>query len=100
MQITSSLLLLCAGAAGANACYWNARSSTAGTWRVQHSEPKDHGGQRQTLTASRGSCRFTANVQDGCRLTVTSSSGCGTLTFQNLPEQKRDVGTFAKEFTA
>jgi hypothetical protein len=93
---------------GAQACYFSVKSSTVGTFSAQHSEPSgkylppdteipeqsllrqlaeyriDHGGAPQTMTGGKGSCSFTANVADGCVVTVIKESGCGSFTFTRV----------------
>ncbi|GAM38088.1 hypothetical protein TCE0_033r08549 [Talaromyces pinophilus] len=83
MQL-STLIVSIALASCAQACYFNVKSSTVGTFSAQHSEPSDHGGAPQTMTGGKGSCSFTANVADGCVVTVIKESGCGSLTFTRV----------------
>lgn len=44
----------------------------------------DHGGAPQTLTGSHNGCSFRADLADGCRVTVESEHGCGSLSFQRI----------------
>jgi len=47
------------------------------------------------MSGGKGACRFTAGIQDGCRVTVRSNRGCGTLTFRSTGA-KRDLEEFVQ----
>ncbi|KAI7784960.1 hypothetical protein LA080_008359 [Diaporthe eres] len=78
-MLTSALAV-----ATAQACYFTVHSSTVGDFKVQHSEPSDHGGAAQTISGSKGACSFSGNLADGCIITVTKNNGCGTLSFTRI----------------
>ncbi|KAF5878975.1 uncharacterized protein Bfra_001148 [Botrytis fragariae] len=55
------------------ACYFNVYSTTVGTFKAQHSEPLDHNGAPQTLTGKYLTCSFSADLADGCIVTVKTN---------------------------
>ncbi|TGO36348.1 hypothetical protein BHYA_0127g00030 [Botrytis hyacinthi] len=66
------------------ACYFNVYSTTVGTFKAQHSEPLDHNGAPQSLTGKHLACSFSADLADGCIVTVKTNVRCGNLTFERI----------------
>ncbi|KAJ0121902.1 hypothetical protein J7T55_002412 [Diaporthe amygdali] len=83
MQL-SLILASALAVATAQGCYFTVHSSTVGDFKVQHSEPSDHGGAKQTISGSKGACSFSGDLADGCIVTVEKNNGCGTLTFTRI----------------
>ncbi|TGO23946.1 hypothetical protein BPAE_0116g00060 [Botrytis paeoniae] len=70
------------------ACYFNVHSTTVGTFKAQHSEPLDHNGAPQTLTGKYLTCSFSADLADGCIVTVETNVGCGNWTTKSAGGQE------------
>lgn len=47
------------------------------------------------MIGGKGACSFTANVADGCIVTVIKEPGCGSLTFTRVGENQGENATLA-----
>ncbi|KAJ4338358.1 hypothetical protein N0V95_008075 [Ascochyta clinopodiicola] len=87
----SALIAAVALATGINACFLTAHSSTVGDFAVQHSEPKDHGGAKQSVNWSHGGCTIRGQLLDGCKVVTSSTTGCGSVSFTIAHPGRRSV---------
>ncbi|PVF93091.1 hypothetical protein CPB86DRAFT_132780 [Serendipita vermifera] len=89
MKLTiSAILCVALFSSGAHACYATCTSSTTGKFSIIHSEPKDHGGAAQYMNFSHGSCKGRAQIRDGCSVSVSNLSGCGSVSCHACPSER------------
>ncbi|KZM27965.1 hypothetical protein ST47_g890 [Ascochyta rabiei] len=92
---TSILLTAAALVSGIHGCFLTAHSSTVGDCHGRKSEPKNHGGARQFVNWSKDACNIKGELLNGCTVNVSSTKGCGSVSFSIWKP-----GRFARGFQA
>ncbi|KAF9693319.1 hypothetical protein EKO04_008617 [Ascochyta lentis] len=92
---TSIFLTAAVLGSGIQGCFLTAHTSAVGDFHVQKSEPLDHNGARQFVNWSKGACTIKGELFNGCTVKVSSTAGCGSVSFSVWKP-----GRFARGFQA